>query len=55
VQVNYLGYPGTLAAPYIDYLLADDFVIPPAQCAHYREHVVYLPECFQANDDQRPI
>jgi protein O-GlcNAc transferase len=55
IQVNYLGYPGTLGAPYIDYLLADEFVIPAGQREHYSEQVVYLPECFQANDDRRPI
>jgi protein O-GlcNAc transferase len=55
IQVNYLGYPGTMAAPYMDYLLADEFVIPPDQREHYGEQVVYLPECFQANDDRRPV
>jgi protein O-GlcNAc transferase len=55
VQVSYLGFPGTLGAPYMDYLLADEFVIPPASRPLYSEAVVYLPECFQANDDRRPI
>jgi predicted O-linked N-acetylglucosamine transferase (SPINDLY family) len=53
VQVNYLGYPGSMGAPYIDYILADDFVIPPEQLKHYSERVVHLPDCFQANDAQR--
>jgi predicted O-linked N-acetylglucosamine transferase (SPINDLY family) len=52
VQVNYLGFTGTLGAPFMDYLLADDFVIPLEQARHYAEQVVYLPECFQANDDR---
>jgi protein O-GlcNAc transferase len=51
VQVNYLGFPGTMGAPYVDYILADDFVIPPAMRAHYAEQVVNLPGCFQANDN----
>lgn len=55
VQVGYLGYPGTSGAPFIDYILADDFVIPPAAQRHYTEQVVYLPECFQANDDRRLV
>jgi predicted O-linked N-acetylglucosamine transferase (SPINDLY family) len=55
VQVNYLGFPGTLGAPYIDYLIADEFLIPPSARHHYTEQVVYLPECFQANDDRRPL
>jgi predicted O-linked N-acetylglucosamine transferase (SPINDLY family) len=52
VQVNYLGYPGTMGAPFIDYILADEFVIPPASRRYYSEQVVYLPGCFQANDDR---
>ena len=55
VQVNYLGFPGTMAAPYIDYIIADATVIPPDQQTHYSEKVVYLPECYQANDRNRRI
>jgi protein O-GlcNAc transferase len=55
LQVTYLGYPGTTGAPYIDYLLADEFLIPDASRCHYSENIVYLPECFQANDDRRPV
>jgi predicted O-linked N-acetylglucosamine transferase (SPINDLY family) len=55
VQVNYLGYPGTMGASFMDYLIADEFVIPPDRQEHYGERVVYLPNCFQANDDQRAI
>ena len=55
VQVNYLGFPGSMGAAYIDYIIADDFVIPEAARPHYAEQVVYLPECFQGNDDQRVI
>ncbi len=55
VQVNYLGYPGTTGASYMDVILADDMVIPPAQQVHYSEKVVYLPDCYQANDRQRVI
>ncbi|HEX5282372.1 MAG TPA: tetratricopeptide repeat protein [Micropepsaceae bacterium] len=54
VQVSYLGYPGTMAAPYIDYLLADRTVVPEEQRAFYRERVVYLPDSYQANT-ARPI
>ncbi len=53
VQINYLGFPGTLGAAYFDYLLADRFVVPPHCRAHYAEQVVYLPDCFQANDTRR--
>lgn len=55
LQVNYLGFPATTGASYMDYILADAFVIPRAQARHYSECVVYLPDCFQANDDQRVI
>ncbi len=55
LQVNYLGYPGTMGAPYIDYLLADDFVVPRTARAHYSECVAYLPDCYQANDSKRDI
>ncbi len=49
IQVNYLGFPATMGAPYIDYIIADAFVIPPEFARHYSEHVVYMP-VFQAND-----
>jgi predicted O-linked N-acetylglucosamine transferase (SPINDLY family) len=54
VQVNYLGYPGTMGAEYIDYIVADRHVIPPADRIHYAEQVIYLPHCYQPNDPQRP-
>jgi len=53
IQVSYLGYIGTMGADYIDYLLADRTVIPEATRRHYLEKVVYLPDCFQANDSKR--
>ncbi|MGH8699964.1 MAG: tetratricopeptide repeat protein, partial [Burkholderiales bacterium] len=53
VQVNYLGFPGTMGAPYMDYLVADPVVVPPGHQEHYSESIVYLPDCFQANDNQR--
>ena len=53
VQVNYLGFPATMGAPFVDYLIADTFVIPTASQEHYSEKIAYLPQCFQANDDRR--
>lgn len=53
VQVNYLGFPGTLGAPYIDYIVADRIVIPPDERGCFTEKVVTLPECYQANDRDR--
>lgn len=55
VQVNYLGYPGTMGADYIDYLIADRIVIPPENCRFYSEQIVYLPDSYQANDRARRI
>ena len=55
VQVNYLGYAGTSGAPYMDYLLADEVVIPAAQDKHYVEQIVRLPDCYLPNDDRREI
>ncbi len=54
VQVNYLGFPATLGAPYIDYIIADRVVIPQEERRFYDEAVVWLPGSYQANDRQRP-
>jgi protein O-GlcNAc transferase len=55
VQVNYLGFPGTMGAPYMDYIIADRTVIPSEHHSCYAENVVYLPECYQVNDSKRRI
>jgi predicted O-linked N-acetylglucosamine transferase (SPINDLY family) len=55
IQVNYLGHPGTMAAEYIDYLIADDFIVPQGQEVHYAEKMALLPDCYQPNDSQRRI
>ena len=55
IQVNYLGYPGTLGAPYMDYILADPTLIPPASRVHYREKIAYLPHSYQVNDRDRRL
>lgn len=55
VQVNFLGYPGTLASPFHDYVIADRMVIPPEERANYSEQVVYLPGSHQPNDSKRPV
>jgi len=51
VQVTYLGYPGTSAAPFVDYVIADHVVISPEDEAFYSEKVAYLPHSYQVNDD----
>ena len=55
VQASYLGYPGTLGAPFIDYLLADTVLVPPSSQHHYAEKIVYLPGSYQVNDSNRAI
>lgn len=55
VQVNYLGFPGTLGAEYMDYILADRCVIPPEHETFYTETVVQLPDTYQVNDSTRRI
>lgn len=46
VQVNAIGYPGTMGAGYMDYILGDATVIPEAARSHYREKVIYMPGCY---------
>ena len=55
VQVNYLGYPGTMNAPYLDYIIGDRWVTPTAHAPHYREKIVQLPDSYQVNDRHRKI
>jgi len=55
IQINYLGYPGTMAAPYIDYIVADPVLIPTEMQNYYTEKVIYLPDCYQINDGKRSI
>src|SRR5580704_10464682 len=55
VQVNYLGYAGTLGQNYWDYILADRFVVPEEGRGDYAEQVVYLPDTFMVTDGSRKI
>jgi predicted O-linked N-acetylglucosamine transferase (SPINDLY family) len=55
IQVNYLGYPGTMGADYIDYIVADKTLIPLDAQSHFTEQVVYLPNSYQVNDRKRLI
>jgi protein O-GlcNAc transferase len=55
VQVNYLVYPGTTGANYMDYVLADRIVLPLDQQAFFSEKIVHLPDCYQANDATRIV
>jgi protein O-GlcNAc transferase len=55
LQVSYLGYPGTMGAEYIDYIIADSIVIPASNKKYFSENVVYLPNSYQPNDRNRQI
>ena len=55
VQVNWLAYPGTSGAPWIDYILADDVVLPAALAPHFSETVVHMPRAFQPSDTRRAL
>ncbi len=55
IQVSFLGYPGTMGTDYIDYIIADERVIPAGHDAFYTEKVVRLPDTYQVNDPTRPI
>jgi protein O-GlcNAc transferase len=54
VQVQYLGYLGTMGAGFIDYVIGDEIALPYDQQPFYTERIVHLPECFQISDSARP-
>lgn len=55
LQVQWLGHPGTMGAPWIDYVIADPVTIPAGHEAHFSEKIVRLPHCYQPTDDKRAI
>jgi predicted O-linked N-acetylglucosamine transferase (SPINDLY family) len=55
VQVNYLGYAGTMAADFVDYIVADKVTVPFEQQPFYSERIVHLPDCFMVNDATKTI
>ena len=55
IQVSYIGYPGTMSAGYMDYLIADHTLIPEANRRYYSEKIIYLPDSYQVNDSLRAI
>ena len=54
-QVNYLGYPGTMGSKFYDYIIADKIVIPEENRKYFSEEVIYLPNCYQANQERIEI
>lgn len=55
IQMNFLGYPGTIGADYIDYIIADRTLIPEQSQQFYTEKVIYLPDTYQPNDQKKEI
>ena len=54
IQVSYLGYPGSMGADFIDYLIADSTLIPEESQKFYSEKIVYMPDCYQVSNNSRP-
>jgi predicted O-linked N-acetylglucosamine transferase (SPINDLY family) len=52
-QIAFLGYPATSAIPYVDYVIADDFIFPAELAPHFTEQPLFLSDCFQVSDDTR--
>lgn len=55
IQINYLGYPGTMGAPFVDYIIGDRTLFDVSDAAFYSEKLVRLPHCYQPNDRRRQI
>jgi predicted O-linked N-acetylglucosamine transferase (SPINDLY family) len=55
LQVNWLAYPGSLGAPWYDYLITDHQLIPDEQRRHYSEKIAWLPRCYQPTDTTRIV
>lgn len=55
VQVTYLGFPGATGLPWIDYVIADDYVIPEKYERFFTEKPLRMPDCFQVSDSKRPV
>lgn len=55
VQVEHLGFPGTTGASYIDYAIVDPIVVPSPQAEFFAEKLIYLPHCYQSNDNRQAI
>gem|GEM_PF-340119 len=53
LQINYLGFPGSMGADFMDYIIADHYLIPGQHAGAYSEAIAYMPDCFQANDRLR--
>jgi len=55
IQINYLGYPGSMGAEFIDYIVADQHLIPPESQKHFSEKQIYLPDVYVPTDNTLPF
>jgi predicted O-linked N-acetylglucosamine transferase (SPINDLY family) len=55
IQVNYLGFPGTIGADWLDYLIAEDVIVPEEHRRFHAEHIVYLPHSYVTRDTSRKV
>lgn len=55
IQISYLGFPGTTGCTFIDYIVADKYLIPEVAEDFYTEKIIFMPNCFQSNDSHRKI
>ena len=55
IQINYLGYPGTMGADFMDYIVADRHIIPPENQKYFNEKVLYLPNTYMPTDNGREL
>ncbi|MAA52431.1 MAG: hypothetical protein CMJ41_05300 [Phycisphaerae bacterium] len=54
IQISYLGFPGTLGTNFIDYLILDEFIVNKENRKFFKENIIYLPDCYQCNDEKKP-
>ena len=55
IQINFLGYPGTMGSSFIDYIIADKVIIDEKTRKNYTEKILYMPNSYQPNDNLRKI
>tara|TARA_B100001093_G_scaffold491445_1_gene531495 strand:- start:497 stop:2950 length:2454 start_codon:yes stop_codon:yes gene_type:complete len=55
IQINFLGYPGTMGAEFIDYIIADQHLIPPENQKYFSEKLIYLPNTYMPTDNSREV
>ena len=55
IQINYLGFPGTMGADFMDYIVADRYIIPPENQKYFNEKILYLPNTYMPTDNSRKL